>query len=228
MKAIIIGLGTFGASLAAELTQMGHEVIGVDIEIDKVESLKEKVTQTIRMDSTDPQAVTNLPVSDTDIVVVSIGEKEGANILTTALMKQLKPKRLISRSISPLHRTVLEAMGVEEIVQPEEESAHKIAKSLDIIGVIDSFELSGDYNIVQAIPPEKYHGKSLGELSFRVKYNLVVLTTLKKEESRENFGSLNTSGNIQGIATADTIIDKDDVLVLYGHLKDIRAFLENE
>lgn len=228
MKAIIIGLGTFGASLAGELTRMGHEVIGIDIKMDKVEALKEKVTQTMRMDTTDAQVVTNLPVADTDIVIVCIGENEGANIMTTALMKQLKAKRLISRSVSPLHETVLQAMGIEEIVQPEEESAHKLAKSLDIIGVIDSFELSGDYNIVQAIPPKKHFGKTLGEIDFRVKYNLVVLTTIKVKETKDILGTLKKSNQVKGIATANTKIGEDDILVLYGHLKDIRAFLDGE
>ncbi|MGZ5304566.1 MAG: potassium channel family protein, partial [Bacteroidia bacterium] len=141
MKYIIIGLGSFGSSLGAKLTNMGHEVIGVDTNMSKVEAMKERLTHTICMDSTDPQAVTHLPLKETDTVIVGIGEDQGANIMVTALMKQLKVKRIISRAINPLHQTVLEAMGVDEIVHPEEETAARFAKMLNVQGIINSFEL---------------------------------------------------------------------------------------
>ena len=150
MKFIIIGLGNFGSSLAQKLTNSGHEVIGVDSKMSKVESLKEKITHAICLDSTDVNAVKHLPLEDSDIVMVCIGEDEGASILTTALMKQLNVKRLISRAVSPLHQTILEAMQVDEIVHPEEETAERWAKKLNIRGVVDSFELTGEYNIIES------------------------------------------------------------------------------
>lgn len=100
MKYIIIGLGNFGASLAQKLTKTGNEVIGVDSQMGKVNALKEKITHTICLDATDEQAISHLPVSGTDVVMVCIGEDEGANILATALMKRSKAKRLISRAVS--------------------------------------------------------------------------------------------------------------------------------
>src|SRR5690606_15016867 len=143
MKYIIIGLGNFDSSLAQKLTRLGHEVIGVDNKLSKVEGLKEKITHTICLDATDEQAVGHLPLKECDVVMVCIGEDEGANILATALMKQSKVKRLISRAVSPLHETILEAMQVDEIVHPEEETAERWAKKLNMKGVVDSFNLPG-------------------------------------------------------------------------------------
>lgn len=154
MKYIIIGLGNFGASLAQKLTSLGHEVIGVDNQMSKVEALKEKITHTICLDTTDEQAVGHLPLKECDVVMVCIGEDEGANILTTALMKQSEVKRLISRAVSPLHQTILEAMQVDEIVHPEEETAERWAKKLNIKGVVDSFELTGEFSIIEADIPD--------------------------------------------------------------------------
>lgn len=88
MKYIIIGLGNFGSSLAVKLTQMGHEVVGVDSQMSKVEALKEKITHTICLDTTDELAVGHLPLLEADIVMVCIGEDEGSNLLTTALMNR--------------------------------------------------------------------------------------------------------------------------------------------
>lgn len=78
MKFIIVGMGNFGAYLAARLTDKGHEVIGVDSDMSKIEGVKDKVTHTICMNATDKQAVKNLPIKDTDVVLIAIGEDMGA------------------------------------------------------------------------------------------------------------------------------------------------------
>lgn len=127
MKFIIIGLGNFGGSLAEKLTQQGNEVIGVDSRDEKVVALKDKLSHTICMNATDQSAITHLPLKNTDVVMVCIGEDEGANIMVTAHFKNLGVKRLISRSINPLHENVLQALGVNEIVRPEEETAERWA-----------------------------------------------------------------------------------------------------
>ena len=130
MKYIIVGLGNFGASLAQKLTALGNEVIGIDKKMSKVDAFKEKMSHTICMDATDEFTVSGLPLKETDMVIVAIGEDQGANIMTTALFKNLQVKRLISRAINPLHEKVLQAIGVDEIVHPEEETAERWAKKL--------------------------------------------------------------------------------------------------
>jgi trk system potassium uptake protein TrkA len=228
MKFIIIGLGTFGASLAQKLTNSGHEVIGVDSKMIKVESLKEKITHTICLDTTDIMAVKHLPLQDTDIVVVCIGEDEGASILTTALMKQLNVKRLISRAVSPLHETILEAMKVDEIVHPEEETAERWAKKLNIRGVVDSFALAGDYHIIEAKVPGHFAGRTLEEIGVRKNFNVIVLTTIKTTEEKNLIGMAHKIKKIQEVASARTRLDENDIIVLYGRMRDIKQFLKED
>ncbi|MEQ8472815.1 MAG: TrkA family potassium uptake protein [Marinoscillum sp.] len=228
MKYVIIGLGVFGSSLAEKLTRSGNEVMGVDCKMSSVDALKEKVTHTICLDSTDPQAVTSLPLKDTDIVMVCIGEDEGANIMATALMKKMNVKRLISRAVSPLHQTVLEAMGVDEIVHPEEETADRWAKKLSMKGVVNSLELSGDYSIIEATVPKKYVGKKLFELDFRKKFNVVVLTTIKVSMGQNSLGLPKRMHHVRDVASAGTILNEDDLMVLYGNIKDIGQLLKED
>lgn len=228
MKYIILGLGNFGTSLAVKLTHTGNEVIGVDLEMSKVESLKELISHTICLDCTDPQAVKHLPLQDTDVVIVCIGENEGANIMATAMMKLQKVKKLVSRAVSPLHETVLEAMGVDEIVHPEEETADRWSKKLNLQGVVDSFELSGRYSIVEVTVPERYIGKSISEVGFRENYNVVVLTTIKVTEEKNMIGVMRKVTRVQGVASPKTILQEDDILVLYGNTKDIEKLLSEE
>lgn len=226
MKYIIIGLGNFGSSLAQKLTNIGHEVIGVDNKMSKVEILKEKVTHTICLDAKDPQSVTHLPLKDADVVMICIGEDEGSNIMTTALMKQQNVKRLISRAISPLHKTVLEAMKVDEIIHPEEETAERWANKLNINGVVDSFEITGEYSIVEVITPEKYVGKTLEQIGIRQDYNLLVLTTIVETERKNIIGVVKKEKKVQGVAMPTTVLNKEDIMVLYGKLEDIKRFVK--
>ncbi len=226
MKYIIIGLGNFGSSLAQKLTEKGNEVIGVDIRMDKIDALKDKITHAICLDSTDINAVSNLPLKDTDIVIVAIGEDKGALIMATALMKQLKVKRLISRAVSPLQEMVLEAIGVDEIIHPEEETAERWAKKLNLQGVIDSFELTGHHSVIEIVIPKKYEGKTLREIDLRKKYKIMVLTTMKVVEVTNALGATKKITQVQGVAGSDTVLNKDDVMVLYGNNSDIKELIQ--
>ena len=161
MKYIIIGLGNFGTTLCTSLTAMGHEVIGVDKDMQKVNQVKDRITHGVCLDSSDMHAVTTLPLKDADMVIVCIGEDIGASVLTTAILKQNKVKKLISRASSDINRTVIEAIGVDMIISPEKESAERFAKKLQIEGVVDSFELSEHYSIIEARVPARYVGRTI-------------------------------------------------------------------
>jgi len=226
MRYLIIGLGSFGASLAIKLTQSGNEVIGIDSNMNKVDALKDKISHTIRLDATDPFAVSGLPLKDTDVVIVAIGEDQGANIMATAAMRNLNVKRLISRAISPLQENVLLAMGIEEIVHPEEETAERWAKKLNLKGLIDSFEINEDYSIVEVNVPDWCVGKNLGEIGFRRNFNLLVMTTLKITEELTQLGSKRKIVTVQGVASSATVLKKGDIMVIYGHNSDLKKLLD--
>lgn len=228
MKYIIVGLGNFGASLAQKLTSQGNEVIGIDTNMTKVDAYKEKISHTICMDATDEFTVSGLPLKETDIVVVAIGEDQGANVMATALFKNLEVKRIISRAINPLHEKVLQALGVDEIVHPEEETAERWAKKLCLSNVVDSFELNPDYSIIEANVPIDYIGKTVREVGFRRLFNLLVLTVIRKVEVKSVLGKTKTELEVQGVASADNILEEGDILVLYGSNKDLQIFLKQK
>lgn len=228
MKYIVVGLGSFGASLAEKLTEEGNEVIGIDTSMNKVENYKERITHTICMDATDEFTVSGLPLKDTDMVVVAIGEDKGANVMTTALFKNFQVKRLISRAIDDLHEKVLHAIGVDEIVHPEEESAERWAKKLCLKGVVDSFELSDDYSIVEVNVPLKFDGKTIKEINIRETYNLLVLTTIANTEIKSIVGKTRNVTKVKGVASPNNVLNNDDILVVYGSNRNIKKFLKDD
>ena len=226
MKFIIVGLGNFGASLAEKLTQQGNEVIGIDARMEKVNALKEKISHTICMDATNEETVADLPLNNTDIVMVCIGEDQGVNVMVTALFKNLGVKRLISRSINTLHENVLKAIGVDEIVRPEEETAERWAKKLCLSGIVDSFELNKNYSIVEVKTPEYFVGKSVEEIGFRKNYNIIILTILKQTIQDSFLGKSKHVTTVQGIPAPETILEREDILVIYGANKDLNKFVK--
>lgn len=225
MKYIVLGLGNFGRALAIRLTELGHEVIGADNRMAKVEELKEKITHTVRMDSTDSDAMSALPLKDADAAIVAIGEDEGASLLTTALLKQLKVKRIIGRVVSDLQKTVLEAMDIDEYIMPEEESAARLAMRLDNIDIVDSFKISERYSIVETKVPLKYVGMTLKEANLTNKYRVIVLTTIKSTEWSDE-GKTKVLKEATGIAQSDTVLAEGDILVLFGELRDINRLIQ--
>lgn len=227
MKCIVFGLGNFGAALCIKLTELGNEVIGVDKRFDKVEQLKDKITHTVCLDSTDIQAVNSLPIKEADLVIVGIGEDEGASLLTTALMKQLKARRIVSRAVSPLQEIILETMGISEIIHPEAEMAERLAKKLQFTGVYDSYQLTKNYNLVEIKVPDEFVGKKVSEIPFAEEYKVALLATVQKRETDNSMGKRKTILEINQIATPDTRLEADDLIVLFGHVKDIQKLLEN-
>ncbi|HLU84403.1 MAG TPA: TrkA family potassium uptake protein [Vicingaceae bacterium] len=224
MKFIIIGLGNFGGSLAEKLTQQGNEVIGVDSRSERVMALKDKLSHTICLNATDQSAINHLPLKNTDVVMVCIGEDEGANIMVTAHFKNLGVKRLISRAINPLHESVLQAIGVNEIVRPEEESSERWSKKLCLKGVVDSFELNKSYSIVEILLPEKYIGKTIEDVKFRELHNVLILTIIRDAQEKNFLGRSKTVANVQGIPEPNTVLQKDDIIVIYGSNEGLQKF----
>ena len=105
MRYLIIGLGIYGSNLAIDLTRMGNEVIGADINPSLVESIKDYISTAYIVDSTDETALNMLPLKNVDVVIVAIGENFGASIRTVALLKKMGIKHIYARAIDTIHET---------------------------------------------------------------------------------------------------------------------------
>lgn len=225
MKYIVFGLGNFGRALSIRLTELGHEVIGVDNSMEKVEKLRDKITHTVCMNCTDKDAVSSLPLKDCDGAIVAIGEDESASLLTTALLKQLGVQRIIGRVVSDLQQVVLEAIEIAEYIRPETESALRLAMRLDNISIVDSFKISDKYSIVEVVVPERYVGLTLEEADLTNEYKIIVLTTIKVPEEG-NSTKPGKPNEATGIATSSTKLAAGDILVIFGEFNDINRLIK--
>lgn len=226
MRFVVFGLGHFGAALSLELVKLGHEVIGVDSNMEVVDKYKHRITHTISLNATSREALSQLPLQDIDAAVVGIGEDEGATIMTTALLRQIGVPRIICRVTSPLQKIVLEAMNIEEYVYPEASSAERLALKLDLPGVIDSFQIHPDYRMIEVATPDRYVGRTVEDLDLQNRYRLVLVTIIKRVSKKHIFGDERTEMQVVGIIPQGTVVKRGDILLLFGTPRDIEVFIE--
>ena len=230
MNFIIIGLGNYGASLAKKLSAMGHEVIGVDRDLAKVEFFKDRVSNTICMDATDVHAIRALPLTDADMVVVAIGDDFGTSVKITALLKKLKVNRIISRETSSLHITVMEALGVHETVNPEFDSAQVFAEMIVMQGVKGIYPLSRDIKIAEIPVPAFLIGKPESVFKINHEYKVEVIA-VKRNTSASSSGRSN--GDICEVLTGRKLNETfrpeaTDILVVLGNSEDIQDLIKQK
>jgi trk system potassium uptake protein TrkA len=215
-KVAVIGIGNFGAHLAVTLAKQGAEVLAIDSSMDRLEDVKDKVTYTVRLDSTEEKALRDQGLTELDAVIVAIGDDFEATLLTVVALQNIGVKRIIARATTKTHERILRHLGIEEVISPAVEAAERLADSLMYRGVIDSLELSSDYSIVEVNAPEAFIGKSLGELQLRETFDVNLITIKRIEQEPRLLGLRSrTVEKILGIPTPDMVVQRGDVLVLF-------------
>jgi len=178
---VVIGLGAFGSALARELYNRGHTVLGIDRSEKAVNDHQDLLTNVLLADATNEAALKEAGVTDADCCIVAIGDHVEDNILVTQTLIDLKVKRIWSRAENPRHATILAKLGVERVVDPELEAAHRCARVLGSKNILDLIEFSPGFSLAQVVVGPENSGKTLRELDFRKRYQAMVVAIKRKE-----------------------------------------------
>lgn len=225
MKYIVIGLGNFGGLLSTRLTEMGHEVIGADADSARTEALKESLSGTVCLDASSADALTVLPLSEVDVVIVAIGENFAASIQTVAQLRRVGVKRIIARGLNPLHIGVLQTLGVERVVFPEKDGAEVLAQSLAFGDFLSSYRIDPSHYIMQFVAPGSLVGMTVKESALSADYNLDIITIKQMRTARNLLGLQHSERVVIGAIGSDTVISAGDILVVYGTLKSYDSMI---
>lgn len=171
----VIGIGRFGASVAAKLYEMGYDVLAIDTSESRIDGIVDRVTHAVVADSTSEAALKSLGISNFDVVIVAIGQDIQASILTTLVLKEMGVKQIVTKALTEQHGKVLQKIGADRIVFPERDMGIRVANNLAATNVLDFIELSPDFSIVELIATTEMVGKSLRELDLRAKFGVNVL-----------------------------------------------------
>lgn len=181
---VVLGLGSFGASVAVTLQKLGCDVVAVDQDMELVSEIAEKVTYAMQADIENPRLLESLGSKNFDGMVIASSENLEGSILATLAAKEMGIPYILCKALDERHARVLRKIGADAVVFPEEEMGRKIAKNLVSANLADWIELSPDYSIVETAIPERWVGRTLKELDVRRAYEVNVVGIKEEEEGR--------------------------------------------
>ena len=171
---VVLGLGSFGASVAVTLQKLGCDVVAVDQDMERIDDIADKVTYAMQADIGNPELLESLGSKNYDGIVVASSENLEGSILATLAAKEMGIPYILCKAQNERCAQVLRKVGADAVVFPEEEMGRKIAKNLLSANLADWIELSPDYSIVETSVPKRWIGRTLKELDVRRTYGVNV------------------------------------------------------
>lgn len=205
----VVGLGKFGLSLAQSLRELGHNVLGVDLDNVRVRKAQEILPQVYQADGTDKTALEQLGFSELDYIMVSIGNSMEASILVALNLQDIKAKKIWVKAVSPEHEKVLKRLGVHFVVFPEKYVARQLAHRMAVPGILDYLPL-GEGILVQEVEVRNWSGKTLRHLNLPSRFDVQVVAV--KRSGRDNY---------HFVPRADASLNQGDKLVLLGNAENV-------
>lgn len=210
MKSILlIGLGRFGRHVAEKLYELNHQVMAVDKMEDRVEAVLPYVTNGQIGDSTNMEFLESVGVSNFDVCIVAIASDFQSSLETTAYLKDLGAKMVVSRASRDVHARFLLRNGADEIVYPEKQVANWTAIRYSSEHIFDYVQLSETHAIFEIEIPDNWVGKTIGQVDIRKKFNINIMALKRK-------------GSLDMAIRPDTMLDRDVTMLVLGESKDIQ------
>lgn len=227
MKYLVIGLGNLGRSIAESLTRIGNEVIGVDMNLHRVEQVKQTISGAVCLDATDKEALSTLPLSEIDATIVTYGKDFGTSVQTVALLKTLDVGKLIVRSISSIHETVIRAIGVAEIITPEQDYSANYA-SQALLGNLFKhwYKVTDTHHLYKVKAPSTLVGQDLQTINLEEYFGVRLVGIERAKEIRNLIGLKQTQYTVIDHLTDNLVVEENDLLILFGKMEVLHKLAE--
>lgn len=211
---LVIGLGRFGRALAETLTELGHDVLGVDTSPRIVQSCSLSLTHVVQADATDAEALRQIGAADFPRAVVAIGTDVQASILATYTLVDLEIPRIWAKAITAEHGAILQRVGAHKVVFPERDMGTRVARTM-VGRTIDYLEIAENFVLIETTVPREIAGLTLEDARVRSRYNVTIVSIRRPGESFT-------------YATQDTRLHAGDIVVIAGDPKHAQAFAAME
>jgi trk system potassium uptake protein len=166
-QVVVIGLGRFGSSFARELERLGHQVLAVDRNEQRVNDVAPDVTHALELDASDEEALRGAGAGDFNTAIVAISSDAEPSIFATMVLKRLGVRNVIAKAGSLLHGEILARVGADRVVFPERETGLRLAHSFNVPNVIAYLDVAPSFGIEKIRPPKSFVGRTLGELNLK-------------------------------------------------------------
>jgi trk system potassium uptake protein TrkA len=223
MKYIVIGLGSLGREIANNQTKIGNEVIGVDINMHRVENIKNNIAGAICLDSTDEDSLKLLPIKEVDAIFVTYGKNFGISVQTVALLKSFGAGRMIVRSISPIHETVIRSIGVAEIMTPEKDfSSMYVAQTILGDRCLQWDRITDTHHLFKIKTPGVLVNQSIETIDVEENFNVRLVAIERLTEVKNMLGMVQKQYMVIQRLTNDLVIEQEDILVIFGRIEGLK------
>ena len=210
MKSILlIGVNNFGFMMARKLNELGHQIMAVDRNEVRINSILPFVTDAQIGDATNEAFLRSLGVYNYDVCIVAIGGDFQSSLETTSLLKELGAKVVVSRADREVQAKFLLRNGADEVINPEKQIAEWAAIRYASDHIRDYIKLDGSHAIFEVTVPEGWIGRTIGNIDIRKKYGISILA-IKKD------------GKMSLIVTPDTQLDSTMTMLVLGDQKAIQ------
>ncbi|MBR4753833.1 MAG: TrkA family potassium uptake protein [Lachnospiraceae bacterium] len=210
MKSILlIGLNNFGLMMAKQLHSLGHEIMAVDINEERVNCILPLVTDAQIGDSTNEAFLRSLGVNNYDVCIVTIGSDFQSSLETTSLLKELGGKLVVSRANREVQAKFLLRNGADEVIIPEKQIAEWAAIRYASNHILDYIKLDDDNAIFEVTVPDNWVGKTVGQIDIRKEYGVNIMAV------KEN-------GKMDLSVTPDTVLDANKTMLVLGEHKALQ------
>lgn len=207
---VVIGLGRFGSAVAMSLTRLGHQVLAIEEQPERVQLYSEQLAHVVQADATDPHALRRLGVDSFAHAIVAIGTDLEASVLTVLALSEVGVKDIWAKALQERHGRIVERTGAHHVIYPEAAMGERVAHM--VTGkIIDFIEFEDNFAIVKTAAPDEAIGRSLGESALRSKYGVTIVGVKRKGEDFT-------------YATAETRIEEGDLLIVAGKTRSCEHF----
>jgi trk system potassium uptake protein TrkA len=207
---VVIGLGRFGSAVAASLTRLGHEVLAIESRPELVQVYSDQLSHVVQADATDPAALRRLGVDSFHHAIVAIGTDLEASVLAVLALSEIGVKDIWAKALQERHGRILERTGAHHVIYPEASMGERVAHL--ITGqVIDFIEFEDGFAIIKTRAPAEAIGRTLGQSALRSKYGVTIVGVKRPQEEFT-------------YATADTIVEQGDLLIIAGQTRACECF----
>ena len=222
----VFGLGQFGTAIAEALTDKGVDVMAFDHNAERVEEIKDRVSVAVVLDSTDERALRAVGLDQVRVAIVTMGTSIEANILTSALLKQLGVPRVYARANTELQEQILRAIRVDKIINVEREMGEALAATLSVGEVHRFFTLATGHSLVEIDVPAHLIGKTIEQAQLRQRHSVNIVAIKKQIPDVDDRGRRVFREEIQLVPKPSDTLKEGDVLILAGENDDIQALVK--
>jgi len=206
---LLVGVGNFGKHIARKFNELGHDVMAIDQEEERINDVMPLVTSAQIGDSTNEDFLRTLGVDNYDVCIVTIGGDFQRSLETTSLLKELGAKKVVSRAERDGQAKFLLRNGADEIVYPEKQLASWMGIRYSADHILDYIELDGEHAIFEVTVPKEWIGMTVGQLDIRRKYKI-------------NIMGIKKNGKFSVSITPDTVLTENKTLMVVGEYKALQ------